>query len=112
MKTKSLLSILVGAVATFTILGNVGSKKTACEIYQGYTFRDGSTLYVFDNLPSEQRARPPKYSLEGNFNLKDSVLSGNEIEKRFCFTYYDPISFMGQNTIKEVYPDSTNIRNK
>jgi len=97
MKTRKLL-LALGIVGGLEIaLENMGSKKEACEIYQGYHEVDteGAIFFVFDHLPVDSRSAPPRFSLRGNPKLKYSL----EIGKNYCFVYLDPISPIGSKRL-------------
>ena len=110
MKTRNLLLTFFGLTGIMATLENVGPEKFACDTYQGHTNNyDFRTVFVFDSLPLYQRNRQPRY-IEGNPELRNSLLNTDAIGKRFCFRYMDPISPLRDNVMREIFPDTSEIR--
>ena len=105
---KAIRNTLIGTglVAAHFGLGNLGPKRHDCETYQGYRVEpEGGIVYVFDSLPIEERTLDARLPVEGKESLIDSLLNGENIGKRFCVNYVDPIYPLSNKKIRNVYRD-------
>lgn len=102
MKTKTLLAALGTVIGLGIGLENMGSKKTDCEVYQGYTqiVPDADVIYVFDPEKAYSRRGPARYVAEGDPALRDSLRIG----EKYCFELMDPIFPLAYTKLKSVNP--------
>ena len=100
MKTKTLLGGLAVGIAALIGLDNTGPIQRDCEVYQGYTVEpsEGAVNYVFDPTEVYSRSGYPKYVIEGNPELADSL----KIGERYCFEFKDPKVFWASDKLKSI----------
>ena len=98
MKIATLCLGLVAVVGLGIGLENIGKTKRDCEVYQGYTLIDDRVNYVFDPEKEYNRVGSPKYSLEGDSKLIDSL----KIGERYCFELKEPTAPWASRKLKSV----------
>ena len=89
MKRKALLAAAAVGIAAVIGLENTGPVYRDCEVYQGYTLEpnDGIVHYAFDPKNVYNRAGSPRYSLEGDPELINSLRIGES----YCFEFKETI---------------------